>query len=429
LKFWAVIAATFVVLAVICGLEPPLGDAWGHFVGARTPMSWDTFTELAKGAYENGNPRWGQIPLAMSYRAWWIPTLISPLMILGGLVAMMTLLRARWPQPRDPKDTWLFVRVLAAALATTPQVGAIWFYRPICTNYVYPLALQLLWLVPYRFLAARAPATKLGSLWLAIAIVPLGALAGAGNEHTGLALVATAIACTVIAWRRDRMIPLWALTGLAALIAGYVFLLTAPGQQMRYGGLAAQQGSVMQPVFDRGVLGNLAQLGLLLAWASPMLIVVALSARAAKWRPSLAMRRQLLLCAVIAAIAFGTALLSPRFTPRLLFATSTVVAFALGAIMIDLEAHDRAARWMRRACATIAIVFCVGALVVNITTGLEGRTRTATLIAAPANTAVHVARYTFVWPTPFSWGDDLRSAIVRKRVAQKFELAEIVFDD
>lgn len=252
MRFWAVIVATYVVLAVICGLEPPLGDGWGHFARSLDPWSTDTFVESVKLAYEHGNPRWGQIPLALSYRAWWIPALISPLMIVATLVAMTALLRARFPRPRDPADTWLFVWVLAAAIATTPQVGAIWFYRPICTNYIYPLALQLLWLVPYRFLAARAPRSKLGSLVLALAIIPLGAIAGAGNEHTGLGLAIAALVCIVVAWRRDRMIPLWSLTGLAALIAGYVFLLTAPGQQLRYGGLAAQQSSLVEPLFDRG---------------------------------------------------------------------------------------------------------------------------------------------------------------------------------
>ncbi len=429
MRFWAVLVATFVVLAVICGLEPPLGDGWGHFSGSRSPFTWDGFAEAVKMAYEHGNPRWGQIPLSLSYRAWWIPTLISPLMIVSGLVATMALLRARWPNPRDPKDTWLFVRVLATALATTPQVGAIWFYRPICTNYMYPLALQLLWLVPFRFLAARAPATKIGSLVLAIAIIPLGALAGAGNEHTGLGLVLAALVCVVIAWKRDRMIPLWSLTGLAALIAGYVFLLTAPGQQLRYGGLAAQQSSLVEPLFDRGLLGNLGVLGLLLAWASPMLIVVAISIRAARWRPSPAITKQLLVYLGLAMIVFGTALLSPRLTARLLLATSTVLALALGTIMIELESHERAARWLRRACAVIAGVFFAAALVVNVTTGLQGRARLQQLTTAPAGTVVHIEPYTFAPATPFAWGDDLRNGSLRERTARRLGLEKIIYDD
>lgn len=429
MRFWAVIAATFVVLAVICGLEPPLGDGWGHFIGSRVPITWDGFQEAMKMGYEHGNPRWGQIPLNLSYRAWWIPTLISPLMITSGLLCMTTILGARFPNPRDPKDTWLFIRVLATALATTPQVGAIWFYRPICTNYMYPLALQLLWLVPYRFLAARSPNKKIGSLVLAIAIVPVGLLAGAGNEHTGLGLAVAALVCIVIAARRDRMVPLWSLTGLAALVAGYVFLLTAPGQQMRYGGIAAQQTSVLDPIFERGVLGNLSALGLLLAWASPMLIVVAASVRVERWIPSKAVRRQLLVYLGIGAIFFGTALLSPRLGSRLLLATSTVLALILGTIMIELEAHERAARWCRRACATIAIVFLAASLVVNVTTGIQGIERKRLLMTAPAGSVVHMPGYTFAAPTPFAWGDDLRNNTLRERTAKKIGLEKIIYDE
>jgi hypothetical protein len=428
LRFWAVIAATYVVLAVICGLEPPLGDGWGHFSGSRTPITWDLFAEQVTMAYEHGNPRWGQIPLSLSYRVWWIGTLISPLMIVLMLLAMTALLRARWPNPRDSKDTWLFVRVLATALATTPQVGAIWFYRPICTNYIYPMALQLLWLVPFRFLAARPPDKKIGSLVLAIAIVPLGVLAGAGNEHTGIGLVIAALICVVVAFRRDRMIPLWTLTGLAALIAGYVFLLTAPGQQLRYGGLAAQQSSLVEPLFDRGLVGNLGILGLLLAWASPMLIVVAVSVRAARWRPSRAVKAQLLVYFALAVVLFGTALLSPRLTARLLLATSTVLALGLGTIMIDLDAHERASRWTRRACFAIAALFFAGALVVNVTTGIQGRTRLDHLLSAPAGSVVHIEPYTFAPPTPFAWGDDLRNNALRERTARRLGLARIDYD-
>ena len=429
MRFWAVIAATYVVLAVICAVEPVLGDSWGHFVQSRTPLTWDGFVRSLEMAYSHGNPRWGQIPLALSFRAWWVATLISPLMIVGMLLAMMTLVRGRWPRPRDPADTWLFVCVLAAAMATAPQVGAMWFYRPICTNYIYPLAVQLLWLVPYRFLAARPPGTRLGSLVLALAIVPLGALAGAGNEHTGLVLAVAAIVCLVVAWRRDRRIPLWAVTGLSALIAGYVLLLTAPGQQVRYHGIAAAQQSILEPLFGRGLLGNLGALGLLLAWASPMGVVVGVAVRLGRWRPSPALRSQLLVYLALAALALGTTLLSPRLTPRLLLATSTIVALGLGAIMIDLEPNERATRWLRRACTGIAGVVLVASLVINIATGIEGRRRVEQLSHAAPGSVVHVVPYTFSLPTPFAWGDDLRNLSVRERTARKLGLEKILYGD
>ncbi len=431
MRLWAVILASYVVLAIICAAEPVLGDSWGHFARARTPLTWDGFVRSIETAYEHGNPRWGQIPLALSFRAWWIPALISPLAILGTLLAMTTLLRARWPDPRDPDDARLFVRVLAAAIATAPQLGAIWFYRPICTNYVYPLALQLLWLVPYRFLAARPGEKKSGSILIsiliAIAIVPLGALAGAGNEHTGIVLAVAAIVCIVVAAKRDRTIPLWSVTGLASLIAGYVVLLTAPGQLERYRGVAAMQPSIIHSVIDRGVLANLGALGLLVAWASPMLIVVGVAVHRARWRPSPAVRARLYVYLVLGSVAFGTALLSPRFTPRLLLATSTILALALGTIMIELESHERAARWLRRACMAIVAVFFAASLVVHITTGVEGRERSDRLSRAALGAVVHVSPYTFVLPTPFSWGDDLRDVAVQKRTARKLGLAKIVY--
>src|SRR5262249_32935424 len=152
--------------------------------------------------------------------------------------------------------------------------------RASCSNYIFPLVVQLTWLVPYRFLSAR-PATVAHPVAAACAIVPLGVLAGAGNEHTAIGLALAAGAWMYVGWRRDCRVPAWTITGIVALVAGNLVLLTAPGQLVRYSG--AGHESFMHSIVHGGVVGNARTFGWLLAWASPMLVAIACVGGRAVW--------------------------------------------------------------------------------------------------------------------------------------------------
>jgi hypothetical protein len=412
------VIALVLVLVAICGFEPIQGDGWGHYFNAREPLTWDRFLAVARGYHDHGNPRWGQLVLVLSYHHAIVALVISPLAITGMLLAALTLARGRWP---DRGDGWLFVGIVAAALLTTPSFGEVWFHRPVCTNYIYPLALQLAWLVPYRFLSLRPARCSL------FAIIPLGVLAGAGNEHTGPGLVVAAVACAVIAWRRDRRVPVWAITGIASVVLGNVMLLTAPGQQARYGGLAASQ-SWLSPLVERGIVGSCDVLVVQLLWSIPMLAVVAVAARAAGWpRLSTTTMRTAGGCLVVAGCFLATALLSPKLPLRLLAAPAMMIVIAFAIVMIDLAREARAARQLNRACATLAAVVLTCTLVVTVITGLEGRARVARLEAAAPGSTVRVTPYTFARLRLVSYGDDFRNVGLVEDIARRLGLASILW--
>ena len=416
-----VVVALLVVLVMICACEPVAGDGWGHYLSARDPFSWRRFLVIARAYHEHGNPRWGQLVLVLSYYQPLVVWVLSPLAIVSMLLAALTLVRGRWPDRHDPEDAWLLVCIAAAAMLTTPKFGLVWFYRPVCTNYVYPLALQLAWLVPYRFLSLR---TGRGSTAATLMIVPLGLLAGAGNEHTGPGLVLAALAAMVIALRRDRRLPGWTITGIASVVVGNAMLLTAPGQQARYEGLAANT-SLLSPLVERGVLGSLYVLGIQLLWTIPMLVVV-IAVASTRW-PSWprAATRSAIACVAIAGIFVATALLSPKLPIRLLAAPAMMIVIALALAMVELSRDARAARRLRRSCAAIAAIVLGYALVVNVVTGIEGRARLARLETAPPGSTVRIPRYTFPYPHLVSFGDDFRSRALVEDVARRLGLAAI----
>jgi hypothetical protein len=419
--FFALVVVLTITLVVICWLEPITGDAWGHYaVAARLPLTLERFEWVAETNYFHGNPRWGQLVLVAMLYAPVLAAIVSGLVIVGVLLLSMTLIRARWPRSRE--DGWLLLQVLATAIATTPQFGALWFYRANCSNYIYPLCVQLAWLVPYRFLAARSLVTP---WWLAGLIIPIGVLAGAGNEHTGLGLAIAAVVCCYVAWCRDRTLPVWAFTGVASLVAGYITLLAAPGQQERYGGLANELGLV-ERIVERGVVGNLSVLAIFLAWTSPMLIVVAAIAYRGRWRPLTRVTWTTIAGFVaIAAVMFATVLVSPKVPARLLAAPATMVALALGVFMVELATQRGKARALRIASVVISGLALAMCLVIYVVNGLEGRERIRKLDAAPPGAVVCAPPYTFAVPTPFSVGDDFRSAVIVERVAHLYKVARI----
>jgi hypothetical protein len=415
---WLLVVLT-ITLATICLLAPVTGDGWGHYWAAREPLTWEQFGSIVKSLWFHGNPRWGQLVLVMMSHAPLVAGVVSGLVIVGLLLLAMTLIQARWPRASDPGDSWLLVHVLATVIVTTPQFGALWFYRPNFTNYVVPLVVQLAWLVPYRFIAARAE--RRASAWLGVAIVPLGLLAGAGNEHTGIGLAVAAIACMYITWCRDRRLPVWSIVGVVALVAGYVALLTAPGQLERYAGLAAEQ-TTFERVAARGVVGNFAIVWVFVVWCSPMVLLVAWVARRQLRR--LPVRAAAGFAAAAAAMV-ATALAAPRVPLRLLAAPGMMVALTLGVFMVDLTSDPANARRLRIASLAIATVILATTLVIFVVTGIEGRTRLKRIETAPAGSVVCVKRYTFAGPSAFTWGDDFRSPVIIDRVARQYGLAGI----
>jgi hypothetical protein len=193
----AAVGGVACVLAIVIGFEPVHGDGWASYFAARAPLTWESLVALARHNYELNNPRWGQLVLAVSYHHDAIAIVLTPLAITGTVLLAQTLALGRRPHLRSSDDAWLFVCLFAALAITTPKVGVVWFYRPTCANYVYPLVVQLAWLVPYRALlsprdpqpsrvvrARRVPAIARGVGRL-LGIVVLGWLAGAGNDNTG----------------------------------------------------------------------------------------------------------------------------------------------------------------------------------------------------------------------------------------------------
>jgi Family of unknown function (DUF6056) len=406
--WWALLVVPLWLVLILCShWEPVMGDGWGH---ARWHFRYDVelkaLYDMALGSYRYENPRLGQLVTLLAYTPGPYHAIVAPLVELGILALLTTLALGRWPSLGRADDAFAAALVTAIVAACVPQLGPMLFYRPFAGNYTFGLALHLLWLVPYRLeLAAPRPPR----VWLAPVMLVLGVAVGLCNEHTGLAFLAMGLAASIARLRRGGL-RLWMIAGLVGLAAGYVVLLTAPGQDLRYLGLAAQAG-ILERITGRGVAGNLRVVGILagaMVWALPLVAIGLVERRTgpasltptARW-VGIALALGGLACTL-------TLLASPKIGPRLYFASVALIAAGLAGW---LAAQVRR-RWARRACVILAagVLIYVEVRLVAIyrTVGPLGAIRLERIQRA-ARTApgsvVVVPRYP-VGPSRYFLGDD-----------------------
>lgn len=392
---WFAVAAIalwllFVVQAV---LSPILLDDWfqlrywrDHAFGA------GALWELAHYNYFHYNPRIGEVWLAVVHAAAAIHWILTPLVQLALLPIAFAIAFARWPR-RTARDLELLLFIQVMIWLVIPLPGIMYFYRPFATNYLWAFTCTLALFVPYR-LAGDGPRRW----WAVPPMLALGWTAGMCNEHTGPTAIAAMIAFLVANRRRLRA---WMFAGAVGLCVGYPMLMLAPGQRVRYAGLA-QIATPTRVIAERGVTGCLAivwqfiyeaRLGLVFALA------IAVVARV-RWP------RQALVPVVAALAIVVTLFASPKATDRVFFASAVllVIACAIGA------ARAFADPLVRRFAIGASVAILAFHVVRFVTTAVETRAdndaRIALLAAAPPGTIAVVPAYRERERTRWTLGDD-----------------------
>jgi hypothetical protein len=421
--WWALLVVPLWVVLILCTYwEPVMGDGWGHVGWHRdNAVGLYAIYDFCREIYLNENPRLGQLLTMLVYTQGPYHVIATPLVELGMFAMLTALALGRWPRLRS--DDALVATIIAAVVAScTPQIGPMLFYRPFTGNYTFGLALNLLWLVPYR-LELTSPRPR--RVWLAPVMVVLGLAAGLSNEHTGFAFIAMGTLAAVAAQRRGDL-RAWMVAGLVGLIAGFWLLLTAPGQHLRYSGLA-DQATILERIADRGAAGNLRVVGFLalaMVWAVPLLAIGLVE----RWRtgPSALSVLDRWSCAVFALAGLGctlTLLGSPKIGPRLYFASVVLIATGLAGWL----AGQLRSRWARRAAAIVAaaslLVVSARLIVVHRIVGPLGAMRRDRIEHAAPGSVVTVPPFP-VGPSRYFLGDDF-AAPRREAVAADYKLKAI----
>lgn len=385
----AVLVPTWIVLVLCAHWEPVLRDGWGHVQWhksfATTPGNVWMF---AHDSYVHNNPRFGQVLTLLVYTPGPWHAIFTPIveLLLFYLLALHAL--GRRPSFARSSDALMFATILGMVALTAPLIGQMLFYRPFTGNYLFGFAIGLAVLVPYR-LHAEAPAPRRW-WWIAIMLVA-GAIAGMCNEHTGPATVACVVFAILAFWRRGQRPAAWMIAGLVGLIVGGLALYFAPGQDIRYHGLA-QSTSLLGRITERGLAENLKVV--LAPYVAIWKLVPWLAFVALGWKQREPAKRALLVL-VGASVAIAlTLLLSPKQGGRLDFASICLACAALAGYVVPFI-RTRLAQLAAWVLAAAAIAYLMYHLVATYAVvGPEFAQRFAAIESAPPHAVVTVSPYT-----------------------------------
>jgi hypothetical protein len=314
--------------------------------------------EYARHNYFHYNPRIGEVLLAIIHGSPTVHLIVTPLVQLAVLPIVFVIAFARWPRP-TLRDLQLLLFIQTMIWLVIPIPGIMYFYRPIATNYLWAFTITLALFVPYR-LALAGGSTRTRP-WLVPIMLVVGWVAGMCNEHTGPTAMVAMAGLVYAAWRLDRL-RAWMLAGMVGLYIGYPMLFFAPGQAVRYGGLATRD-TPAKLLADRGVTGCLAilldfiyesRLAILLFVAAVACYRLTIYARGDRLvaPPRRAVIEAAVLAAASAAIVL-TLFASPTATDRVFYASGVllVAAFAIGAAHLFADCVVR--RFVVGACIVV----------------------------------------------------------------------------
>jgi hypothetical protein len=414
---------------------PVLLDDWYQLPYWRThDFGLQAIWDYGHYNYFHFNPRVGDIFLAVVNGPPVFHLVLTPLVELGLLWVTFGIAFARWPRATY-RDLQMIVFIQVLLWITIPIPGIIYFYRPFTTNYLWAFGTTLALLVPYRFALARG-ASKHRPL-LVVPMMLLGWLTGMGNEHTGPTAMVAMAAFLVVAYRK-KLLRAWMLGGAVGLYVGYPMLFFAPGQALRYAGIATRYTPVFM-IKERGLDGCFeiildflfeARYGIIM-FAVLVLLFVRAHAKRGETVPALS-RKTVATAALLilgAGMILVTLFASPTATERM-FLASAILLVAAFAVFAERMFEERAVfRFATRASTILLLVHVVIMVRVYVIAKSENDARLAKLEAAPDNAVVEVAPYTYQRRTPWFWGDDFVYASLREYVGNEvFDLNGIRFD-
>lgn len=430
--FWAAVFGLWLLFFVQAWNTPVLLDDWYQLPYWRHhDFGLQAIWEYGHYNYFHFNPRIGDVFLLVINGPPAAHLILTPLVELGFLFITFAIAFARWPRPTW-RDLQLLLVLQVMIWIVIPICGVMYFYRPFTTNYLWAFGITLSLFVPYRLALARGTSPQ--RLWSIPLMLALGWTAGMCNEHTGPAAMVAIAIFIVVAWKRKQL-RAWMVAGGVGLWIGYPMLFFAPGQQMRYAGIATRNTPV-HLIVERGPDGlyeivldfiaeaqlaiDLVLVALLVAWARGKQQLEVLGRTRVLWFFGLV---------VAAGGMVATLFASPTVGERLFFAPAVLFVGALLVVVDWLFAQTAARRLLVAACAMMFAYYVYRMVDVLAEGYAQNQSRMTQLASAPRDSTPQVPPYGLWKRTRWWWGDDFQYASLREYVANEvYDLRGIEYD-
>jgi uncharacterized protein DUF6056 len=434
--FFRAVAVLWLLFVVQAWNTPVLLDDWYQLTWHRNhPFGVSSLWQYFHFNYFHFNPRIGDLLLLIVNGPRAIHLVCTPIVEVGLLWVAFGVGFGRWPRP-TLRDLQLLLFVQVMIWIVIPIPGMVYFYRPFATNYLWAFAITLALFVPYRFALARPPDPS-HRLWCVPLVLALGWISGMCNEHTGPTQMVAMAILVVWLWRTGRL-RAWMLAGATGLYLGYPMLFFAPGQALRYAGMATRN-TPLTLLKERGLGGCLdiitdflgeAQLGIDFVLLIVLVTLIAIRRRgeraAGPDRATLGTATGLVIAAGAIVV---TQWASPTVGERLFFAPAVLFVLA-AAVLVERLLEERATR--RFVVAVCVVVFgyhAVRFVGIYWSAKRDNDERIAILRDAKPDTVAVVPPYKIWRRSRWFWGDDFQYASLREYIANEvFDLENIQYD-
>lgn len=132
---------------------------------------------------------------------------------------------------------WIIIGIHFSLWFFIPAYGESFYWLIGSCNYLHCLTIILIYLIPFTYYFENYKniqnCKKTFSFLFSIPFAFLGALAGDSTENSGIAIITVTALFIVKTIIDKKSLQPWMFTGLIGTIAGLIFLLLSPGQQIR----------------------------------------------------------------------------------------------------------------------------------------------------------------------------------------------------
>lgn len=342
----AVLGAAFLVMLLFNVLTPLISDDYSYFLRFPTHEPVRSFGDIVQSQIQH-YLQWGGRTLVISLNQIFLflgKGLFNPVNALVFCVSVWAC--AKLAAGSRPVHPLLLAAVLGALFHFNPCFGAVNLWLCGSCGYLWPLVFCLLFLLPYRLALD-------GLAWTGVkpaaGMFFLGLAAGWGNENTSGMAVLAAVAFLALVRLFTGKFPLWALTGAAGSLAGFLLLMCAPGQWVRFE-FAGSDGRGFLTVYSTRIMNATHTLLLYGAWL--LVAFGALYGLLALTRPG---AKALVLPAVFCVLALAAnyaLVLSPVYYIRSFYPVLAMLVCANASCIAALaQARAQTARLLRGALA------------------------------------------------------------------------------
>lgn len=227
----------------------------------------------------------------------------------------------------------------------------IWFYQPAfaqtilwitgSANYLWGTLIIISFL--YFYCKSFINQTNENSAYRSLLFFFFGLIAGWTNENTSIGMICLICLLVIYIKKSNKTLPLWMLTGLVGAIIGFIIMVAAPGNFVRYE-TVIEGNKLLQESKVKFYLSRLLPvIGDFYKFALPLVMIYLLSLATYIYFDRKRNIRviYLSLCFCIAGIVADLAMVSsPEFPPRAWFGIITFFIIAIGIIYANLKTEN-----------------------------------------------------------------------------------------